>query len=189
MLRFIASSALALLLPLPSPAQVVPNAGDRVRVRVEDTWVMGNVMDLGPDSIRVSLGGAGAQRTFPLSSVSQVEVSAGRRRHFARNFVIAVATTSALTSVLVGMSWDGPPDERQRGSDYFCLCARSRGEAYAGGALLGAVIGLPVGILVGLTRTEAWEEAALHPPRETWLQVSPFVDDEVEGLRVSVTIR
>lgn len=148
--------AILMTLPLPGSAQTTATPGDRVRVQSRDgAVVVGTISRISPDSIIVHQEGtyrgwrmepSGSDVALPVAEVARIELSLGRQRRFARNFWRTVAVSSAAVGLIAAATWQEP--------DFF---ANSRGGAFALGACVGAIYGVPVGVIVGLTvKSERW---------------------------------
>jgi len=127
----------------------------RIRSRAPGAGIrttIGVVSALTPD--RLYLDVAGDPRNLvglDMRDVEQVETSIGRQRNFGRNFGLTVAFASLGVGLLMGATWT-PCD------DWLCLFTpETRAGAVALGLAGGAVLGVPVGIIVGFAaKSERW---------------------------------
>jgi hypothetical protein len=102
---------------------------------------------------------SGGQHIVPVTSLTRLEVSLSRKRHTLKGAIIGAAIGVGL-----GFAFKVDPQEcNSAGSSTFC----SRGEAVAGGTLVGVGIGALVGALV---RTDRWTPIDL----ETLKHASPL---------------
>ena len=153
-------AVLVMLLPTDARAQLPLSLGERIRIRHSDGSVRLGLLDsVSTDAVR--LGGLTADRSVVIarSNIRVIERSLGRELHFMRHLGITVASTAVAMSLVQGLTWS--PCTRT-GFMNCLMHPSSRVGAFEFGLAAGAVLGLPIGSIVGLTlKTERWERAAL----------------------------
>ena len=166
------------LVPAGLVAQPVP--GDRLRVRPTDgPAVTGTLVESTPTGLR--LRDERADVVVERSRIRTVERSLGTESHFARNFFVSIAAGALLVGGYTALSYD-PSDT----SDFFG--PNDRAEAFALGALGGAILAIPIGVITGIaSRTESWEPISLTAPADFALRVAPRYDGSL-GLSFRFTL-
>jgi hypothetical protein len=91
----------------------------------------------------------------PFDGIENIERSLGERRRFARNLAITTGVGAGAGGLISAISWSPC---RETGFLACMLHPESRGDAFAWGFVGGAMLGLPVGIIIGLAeKSERWE--------------------------------
>jgi hypothetical protein len=166
MKRYLTLGALLVLgLVTPAAAQTPPDLEPGARIRVVDQRgheTVGTLLLATSDSLIVNTNQGAQRRAFDVSSVTGLQVSQGQYRRVAETTLI---TTGALALVggLIGAASYQPCDAKGWG----CMLAPdSRGEAFGLGLAGGAVIGLPLGLIVGLAvKHDRWADVPLPGSR------------------------
>jgi hypothetical protein len=168
-----------ILIPLGSAkAQTFqPRSGDRVRITAP-TYTLTNqtadVVSVRSDSLFLQLAGDGmvAMVAVPITAVSRLDVSTGRRRHTLQGAGIG-ALVGAGSGMLIGFA---------SGDDEPGFLAFTAGEKAAlGGAVLGGA-GLLLGAIVGtLNVTDRWASVPLGDGR-----AAPNFQMDRRGARIGV---
>ena len=168
---------ISLLLPAAASAQSPePEVGDRLRVEswsgaewegvLESSSPVGLTLQTGEDTHFV-----------PNSEIARLERSLGKQKNFGKNFALSLA----LSAGVFGLSFAAGYSD-----DCDLLCPSSRGEAAGWGLMFGGIVGIPLGVIVGLTRTEeVWETLSNPGHRTGGISVRPQLGDGV-GLAVSL---
>jgi len=155
-----ASLLLLAVLALSLSAQVTPETGDRIRVKLLDgSTADGTFVTASPGQILLEM----PNRLLEVSihDARKVEVHAGTERRFMRRFGISVGVLSAASAATGALLWS--PCEPTVIFD--CLLQpSSRSHAFVVGAFVGGVIGVPVGLLLGAIPVDRWEPAMLSQP-------------------------
>jgi hypothetical protein len=144
-------------------------AGSRIRVKPAgpgQEWVMGNLLELPKDSVRLITGGTQKDSvTMPLSSLASFERSIGQRSRAGKGAVIGLGT-GAVAGLILGLV----AYEECTG---FCVVDPGRAGTGAIMALLGGVFGTGLGALFGTTvHEDRWV-----PVKQPWGSgVGPPVD-------------
>ena len=102
---------------------------------------------------------------IPAESVQRVEVSLGHERRMGRSVFQWTVGLAAGFGILGAMAWE-PCDEV--GFMACFMVPESRSEGFAWGAAGGFILGLPIGLIAGLTKHEIWR------------------DESVQGLKASI---
>jgi hypothetical protein len=165
------------LAPTVVLAQQWPEAGERVRVRhVDGRMFTGRVESTLDDELR--LGGPGGPYVLPRSDIAGMERSLGERRSFGRAFVATIGLTAGGGAVIGAVAWSPCA-----GDCWFH--PRTRGDAMGWGLVGGAVLGVPLAVLVGVaSKSERWGpvptvgpvalSAVVHPERGAGLRASIY---------------
>jgi hypothetical protein len=128
------------------PVALLPPLGSEVRAEYllleERTWVDGPLLDGTERGISVETR-EGFRREIPADVLLGLEVSRGRSR--GRGFLLGAAVGGAGAALLLGTvaALDYDPDAS-------CFLTCSRGDAFAFGAAVGLVVGVPTGAIMGL---------------------------------------
>jgi len=178
---------LATLLPASAQGQSWPSGGRRVRISKWDgTTVTGALARTSGDEVTVLAGVGGAEFTIPLSDIETMERSLGRKRQFGKNFVVALGVTSAAAGILSAAAWK-PCTET--GFLACMLHPASRGDALAWGLVGGAALGIPIGVIAGLTISkEVWETTGTSGREAPRLSLLPVLGPN-PGVAASVSLR
>lgn len=175
------------LLGSPTSAQSAAVPGERVRVIFGDRErAIGTFDSLSTDSVflRVPVG----SRPFAIARVDvrRFDRSRGKQRHFGRNFGITVGVSALVAAGLSAATWEPCRDPGFLGLG--CLMTpTSRGDAFMWGLLGGAVLGAPLGVIVGVAQhSEAWEPITASAADKPSLELAPVL-----GRRIGIagTIR
>ncbi|HSB54604.1 MAG TPA: hypothetical protein VLD58_09620 [Gemmatimonadales bacterium] len=160
-IAFVGMLAVLSLLPaLPGHAQATPSSSDLVpgsRIRVSTgvpSRMTGTLVDIGGDSLRLVVGKRDTLGV-PLSAVTRLEESRGRRANYTKGALIGGGIGLAL-GLGVGALADGL---RNIGCESpSCDNPSQLGGALAIGGLAGAGVGAGVGaLLAGVFQRERWQ--------------------------------
>ena len=153
--------SLSVLVPLMSlSAQVQLEPGSRVRVTAPEIGIensVGTCLELSNGSMQFVPLRASSRVDIPLTSITRLDASRGRKGHAAIGFLVGGAV-----GAIVGVVWR--PQWPLEGPEEVCT-ARTGCDAPPEpliGAALGVLVGLPVGALI---RTERWERVPLDQLR------------------------
>ena len=163
-------------LPSDGSAQAVPSPGDRIRIKqVDGTVLTGTLAALSPETIQLSVGSDDRMAEVPVARIAVLETSLGQRskKNNPKYIGITVATTSILGAIIGAITW-----RPCSGS----LCVGP--DTHAGGILLGfgigALVGLPLGAIIGsLVTEERWKPLALPAPAASRLTIRPVIGSGV----------
>lgn len=163
------------LMGLRAGAQT-PVPGERLRVEYSDrARAIGTFDSLSTDS--VFLRDLAGSRSFAVSRVDirRLERSMGSQRHFGRNFGITMGISALAVAGLSAASWQPCRDPGYLGVG--CLFTpESRFQAFGWGLLGGALVGVPLGVIIGVAiRSEAWASVALPATHGPSLELSPVL--------------
>lgn len=144
--------------PVDPPGQPV-EPGDRIRLRTAGRErITGTLLEITPDVLRIQAD-ADLVR-IPTDGIASLERSLGSHRRFWRHFLVTTGAGAAAMGLLVAALDDGGCSDGPFG-------CTGPGGAFVLGAAVGAVVSLPVGVVVGLAvRSERWAPAG--PPRPGW---------------------
>jgi hypothetical protein len=164
-MRISIATALLLLttaLPAASAGQSSLDAGDRVRVRALDgTLRVGIVDSASANGFRLTTT-SGATYAMAQSEVATLERSLGEHRRFARNLFLTVGIAGASGGLISAAAWQPC---RETGFLACFMHPDSRTDAFGWGLAGGALLGIPIGVLVGLLeRSERWEPLPVPAP-------------------------
>ena len=171
---------LVFVLPSDGSAQAVPSPGDRIRIiQVDGPVLTGTLVTFSAETIQLSLDSESPTVEVPVEGIEALETSLGR------NYPKYIGITVAVTSV-VGAAM-GAAQEPCSGSG-FCIGPETRGEWIALGFLGGALIGLPLGAIIGSVVTEErWSPVSLPAPAASVLSIRPVIGGRV-GFAGSVRV-
>ena len=174
------------ILPATSHAQSVLSPGDRIRVREgEGATVIGVVSAISAQEVRLATRDRSGH-VVSRDQIESLERSIGTERRFARNLFISVGATAAIGGVLGAVTWQPC---RQTGFLACFLHPESRGEAATWGIAAGALVGVPIGIIVGLAaRHEVWESLSVQGPGGSAVSVRPVVSADLLGVTGSISV-
>ena len=173
------------VLPSDGSAQAVPSPGDRIRIRqVDGTVLSGTLTTLSPETIQLSVGSDDRMAEVPVAQIEVLETSLGQRRNYPKYIGITVAATSFVGAVIAVIA--GEPCSAASG---FCVGPETAGELILLGLAGGAIIGLPLGAVVGsVKRQERWNPVPLPPRAESGLiTIRPVIGSGV-GFAGSIRI-
>ncbi len=174
---------LMFVLPFDGSAQAVPSPGDRIRIKqVDGTVLTGTLATLSPETIQLSVGSDERMAEVPVARIEVLEISLGRQRSFDKYFGHTVAATSVAGATIGGFL------EPCSGSG-FCIGPDSRVEGILLGFAFGALVGLPLGVIIGsfAVTEERWDPVSLPAPAESRLTIHPLIGSGV-GFAGSVRV-
>lgn len=153
-------------------AQPSPSVGDRVRVTREDgSRVTGILSYYAADGLRLTQEKGQQELAVSAGEVQVLERSLGEYRDFGANFALVAGASALAFGIIWGATW-----EPCTGSGFSCLGSpQSRGAAFSFGLALGAILGVPAGILYGISEKS-----------ERWMRITP---SETSRVRLTVTPR
>ena len=174
---------LMFLLPSDGSAQAVPSPGDRIRIKqVDGTVLTGTLAALSPETIQLSVDSSRVE--VPVARIEVLETSLGQQRRFRKYIGLTVATTSILGAAYGAITFE--PCESL--CFLFPTTADSRSFLIFAGFLGGAIIGVPVGVILGSVLTEErWIPVALPALAELGLSIRPVIGSGV-GFAASVRV-
>ena len=150
--------AIAMSVP-PLAAQVVPRAGERVRVFASSGTSEGTLVALDTGAVRLVPRSGGEEHAIPLRAVARMEVHRGRRPAFGTGAAIGLGVGAVLGGTLAVAA----ADDCEPGVDPGCLDSGTQLIAGIGvGALAGAAVGAVIGAGLG---QDAWAPVSLARPR------------------------
>ena len=168
---------LVVVLPSDGSSQAVPSLGHRIRIKqVDGTVLTGRLAALYPETIQVWIGSDDLAEV-PVARIEVLETSLGRQRNFGKYFGLTVAAASVVGATIYALTWS-PCTETGLFACWFE--PDSRGEAFGWGAAGGAIIGLPLGLIIGsAVREERWTRGALPAPTAPRLTIRPVISSRV----------
>ena len=173
---------LMFVLPSDGSAQAVPTPGDRIRIeQVDGTVLTGTLGALSPQTIQLLVGSDDRMAEIPVARIEALEISLGRQRRFLKYFGLTVAATSFVGAIIGAIAYeDSEP--------YNCLFCFTQGEYIGIGFGIGALVGLPLGAIIGSdVREERWDPVSLPAPAESRLTIRPVMGSGV-GFAGSVRV-
>ena len=175
---------LMFLLPSHGSAQAVPSPGDRIRIKqVGGTVLTGTLATLSPETIQLSIGSDDRMAEVPVARIEVLETSLGRQRNYPKYIGITVAATSIVGAAISAIAYEdlGP-------CSFVCIGPQTRTEYMIVGLLGGALVGLPLGWVIGSVVTEErWNPVALPAPAESGLTIRPVIGNGV-GFAASIRV-
>ena len=120
----------------------------------------------------------------PVEGIAVLETSLGRHRRFVKYLGLTVAATSIVGATIGGIAYEdsGP-------CSFLCIGPDTRGGWMAWGFGIGALVGLPVGAIIGsVVREERWNPLALPTLGESRLTIRPVIGNGV-GFAGSISRR
>ncbi len=167
---------LMFVLPFDGSAQAVPSPGNRIRIKqVDGTVLTGTLATLSPETIQLSVGAAVPTVEVPVEGIEALEISLGRQSRFGKYFGLTLAATSIAGAIIGAIAYvdTGP-------CSWLCIGPQTRGEYIAWGLAGGAIIGLPLGAIIGSqVREERWNRVALPAPTAPRLTIRPVIGSGV----------
>jgi len=176
---------LMFVLPSDGSSQAVPSLGHRIRIKqVDGTVLTGRLVTLSPETIQLWISSDDLAEV-PVARIEVLETSLGRHRKFGKYFALTVVAASVVGGTIYGLT-KSPCTET---GWFACMFEpESRGEAVAWGLAGGAIIGLPLGVIIGSkVREERWNRGALPAPTEPRLTIRPVIGGRV-GFAGSVRV-
>ena len=164
-------ATLMFVLPSDRSAQAVPSPGDRIRIKqVDGTVLTGTLATWSEESIQLSVDSSRVE--VPVARIEVLETSLGRQPQFGKYIGLTVAATSIVGATIGGIAW-----EPCTGSG---ICLGTHGEWILMGFGIGAVVGLPLGAIIGsLATEERWNPLALPAPAASRLTLRPVIGSGV----------
>ena len=177
---------LVVVLPSDGSSQAVPSLGHRIRIKqVDGTVLTGRLaLPLSPETIQLWIGSDDLAE-IPLARIEVLETSLGQQRNFGKYFGLTVAAASLVGGTIYALTWS-PCTE----TGWFACWFEpdSRGEAFGWGLAGGAIIGLPLGLIIGsVVREERWNRGALPALTAPRLTIRPVIGSRV-GFAGSVRV-
>ncbi len=171
---------LMFVLPSDGSAQAVPSPGDRIRVKqVDGTVLTGTLVTLSAETIQLSAYPGRVE--VPVARIEVLETSLGRQRRFGKYFGLTVAATSIVGATIGFIAYVDSEPHPFVGPD-------TLGEYIGLGFVGGAIIGLPLGALIGyVVREERWNPASLPAPAASRLTIRPVIGSGV-GFAASLPV-
>ncbi len=172
------------VLPFDGSAQAVPSPGDRIRIKqVDGTVLTGTLAALSPQTIQLLVGSDDRMAEIPVARIEALEISLGRQRRFLKYFGLTVAAGLVLGATSGGIFWEP--------CSFLCFTpfqTETRGTAIRNGFGIGALVGLPLGAIIGSNvREERWDPVSLPAPAESRLTIRPVMGSGV-GFAGSVRV-
>ena len=164
---------LVFVLPFDGSAQAAPSPGDRIRIRqVDGTTLTGTLSTRSAEMIQLSVGATGPMVEVPVEGIAVLEASLGRSRRFGKYFGLTVAAAS-IVGATIGALYEPCRTESCTGPD-------TRTAQIFVGFGVGALVGLPVGAIIGsVVREERWNPLALPALAESRLTIRPVIGSGV----------
>jgi hypothetical protein len=161
----VAVSAL-LMYATPLDAQIPDSIPAGARLRITDSsgrTITGNLV--ASDTV-VVLRSPERRRSFsvPMADVQRVEVSVGEQRDMFRYTFFTSAISAGALGTWAAATWE--PCAPKSGNLLNCKWASdSRSDEFLVGAAVGAVLGVPVGLLLGIAMVQdVWRDLAIGSP-------------------------
>ena len=165
---------LMFVLPFDGSAQAVPSPGDRIRIKqVDGTVLTGTLATFSAETIQLSVDSSRVE--VPVARIEVLETSLGRQRRFLKYFGLTVAATSVVGAIIGAIAYEdtGP-------CSFLCIGPQTRGEYIGWGLGIGAIVGLPLGAIIGSdVREERWNRVALPAPAAPRLTIRPMIGSRV----------
>jgi hypothetical protein len=169
--RTLAVATIAMACAVQLTAQVAITAGERLRIHQTDGEILvGTVTYLAPEALGLKTDRSRFSVPIPFDQVAQLEKSVGRYRRFVRNLLITVGVSSCTVGTLSALAWSPCTC-----TEFLCcmFTPNSRSEALLWGGIAGAVVGVPLGTLVGLRKYDRWESLPLTAIGSTRFSIRP----------------
>ena len=166
---------LMFVLPSDGPAQA-PSPGDRIRIRqVDGTLLTGTFSTRSAETIQLSVGAAGPMVEVPVEGIEILEISLGRQRRSGKYFGLTVAAASIVGATIGFIAY-----ESYEPCSFLCFGPETRSQYTLFGLGIGALVGLPLGALMGtVIREERWNPASLPAPAASRLTIRPVIGSGV----------
>ena len=166
---------LMFVLPSDGPAQA-PSPGDRIRIRQMDgTLLTGTFSTRSAETIQLSVGAAGPMVEVPVEGIEILEISLGRQRRFDKYFGLTVAAASIVGATIGFIAY-----ESYEPCSSWCFGPETRSQYTLLGLGIGALVGLPLGAIIGSGVTEErWNPASLPAPAASRLTIRPVIGSGV----------
>ena len=166
---------LMFVLPSDGPAQA-PSPGDRIRIRqVDGTLLTGTLSTRSAETIQVSVGATGPMVEVPVEGIEILEISLGRQRRSGKYFGLTVAAASIVGATIGFIAY-----ESYEPCSFLCFGPETRSQYTLFGLGIGALVGLPLGALMGtVIREERWNPASLPAPAASRLTIRPVIGSGV----------
>ena len=165
---------LMFVLPFDGSAQAVPSPGDRIRIKqVDGTVLTGTLATFSAETIQLSVDSSRVE--VPVARIEVLETSLGQRHNYPKYIGLTLAATSIAGAIIGAIAYvdTGP-------CSWLCIGPQTRGESMAWGLAGGAIIGLPLGVIIGSeVREERWNRVALPAPTAPRLTIRPMIGSRV----------
>jgi len=165
---------LMFVLPSDGSAQAVPSPGDRIRIKQVDGPVLtGRLARFSAETIHLFPDSGGPWVEVPIEGIEALETSLGRRTRYRKYIPL-----SMLGGAFVGAAYGAITGDS---SSTGFLSSFDQPEFRAAvGFVTGALIGLPVGLVLGSAFSEErWNRVALSAPTAPRLTVRPVIGSRV----------
>ena len=161
---------LMFVLPSDGSSQAVPSLGHRIRIKqVDGTVLTGRLVTLSPETIQLWISSDDLAEV-PVARIEVLETSLGRHRRPDKYLGLTVAATSIVGVTMGFIAYDPS-------CTFFCF---TRSQYVGIGFVYGAIIGLPLGLLIGSVVTEErWNPASLPAPTAPRLTIRPLIGSQV----------
>lgn len=160
--------------PISAQSSAVP--GERVRVIFGDRQrAIGTFDSLSTDSVYLRIPAGSRPFAIARGDVRRFDRSLGRQRHFGRNFGITVGLSALVAAGVSAATWEPCRDPGFLGLG--CLMTpSSRGDAFVWGLAGGAMLGVPLGLIIGVAQhSEAWEPLIAPAAHGPSLELAPVL--------------
>ena len=166
---------LMFVLPSDGSAQA-PSPGDRIRIRQMDgTLLTGTFSTRSAETIQLSVGAAGPMVEVPVEGIEILEISLGRQRRSGKYFGLTVAAASIVGATIGFIAYEEPEP-----CSFLCFGPETRSQYTLVGFGIGALVGLPLGAIIGyVVREERWNPASLPAPAASRLTIRPVIGSGV----------
>ena len=173
---------LMFVLPSDGSSQAAPSPGDRIRIKqVDGTVLTGTLATLSAETIQLSVGSV--VRRVPVERIERLETSLGRSMSGRNIILLTMAATSVVGATIGAIAW--------KPCSWFCVSpfeSETRSGAIFAGFGLGALVGLPLGAIIGsVVREERWNPVSLSAPSVSGLTIRPVIGSGV-GFAASVRV-
>ena len=171
-------TALAVLgSPLAGQVPSTLTPGARVRVTSNGgNHVVGVVDSIAEGRFFLHSGRVGS--AYSDTSLARLEVSAGSHRRIGRSVLVTTLISAGALGIIASATYEPCSPTRPQTTDVYgafvwalaegIVCSmppNSRGEAFTWGAAAGAVVGVPLGLIIGLAwKHDRWEDVIAGAP-------------------------